>query len=106
MRKNLIEARGERTQVNVSNEMGISQKYLSKLELGQRTPSLKIAIKIASYYKKSVEYLFPDIFLLNNSPNSSEIRITERGDKENAKFNGKNKYEHILQSTNQCFKAQ
>lgn len=71
MRSTLIEARGKRTQADVSAEIGISQKYLSKLELGQRTPSIKIAIKISSYYKKSVEYLFPDIFLLNKSPNSS-----------------------------------
>ena len=71
MRNTLIESRGKRTQTDVSAEIGISQKYLSKLELGQRTPSLKIAIKIASYYKKSVEYLFPDIFVLDDSPNSS-----------------------------------
>lgn len=71
MRNRLIEARGKRTQSDVSAEIGISQKYLSKLELEQRTPSLKIAIKIASYYKKSVEYLFPDIFLSNESANSS-----------------------------------
>lgn len=72
MRNTLVEARGNRTQSDVSNEIGISQKYLSKLELGQRTPSLKIACKIASYYKTSVEYLFPDIFLPNNSPISSK----------------------------------
>lgn len=71
MRNTLIEARGKKTQMHASSEIGISQKYLSKLELGQRTPSLKIAIKIASYYKKSVEELFPDIFLLENSSNSS-----------------------------------
>lgn len=71
MRKTLIDARGIRTQMDVSTEIGISQKYLSKLELGQRTPSLKVAIKIASYYKESVESLFPDIFLSENSPNSS-----------------------------------
>lgn len=71
MRNALIEARGKQTQTHVSNEMGISQKYLSKLELGQRTPSLKIAIIISSYYKKSVEELFPDIFLSNKSPVSS-----------------------------------
>lgn len=41
MRNTLIEARGNRTQVDVSNDIGISQKYLSKLELGQRTPVLK-----------------------------------------------------------------
>lgn len=64
MRNALIEARGKRTQTVVATEIGISQKYLSKLELGQRTPSLKNAIKIASYYKKSVEYLFPDIFFV------------------------------------------
>lgn len=71
MRKALIEARGVRTQTDVSAEIGISQKYLSKLEREQRTPSLKIAIKIASYYQKSVESLFPDIFLSDNSSNSS-----------------------------------
>ena len=71
MRNTLIKARGNRTQSDVSNDIGISQKYLSKLELGQRTPSLKIAYKIASYYQSSIEYLFPDIFLPNNSPNSS-----------------------------------
>lgn len=71
MRDALIEARGKRTQLDVSRSIGISQKYLSKLELGQRTPSLKIAYKIASYYKKSVEYLFPDIFLSEKSPISS-----------------------------------
>lgn len=71
MRNTLIEARGKRTQSDVSNDIGISQKYLSKLELGQRTPSLKIAYKIALYYQSSIEYLFPDIFLPNNSPKSS-----------------------------------
>ena len=71
MRNTLIQARGNRTQMDVSSEIGISQKYLSKLELGHRTPSLKIAIKIASYYEKSVEYLFPDIFLMEKSPKSS-----------------------------------
>ena len=71
MREALIEARGVRTQTDVSAEIGISQKYLSKLELTQRTPSLKIAIKIATYYQRSVESLFLDIFLSKNSPNSS-----------------------------------
>lgn len=62
MRDALIKARGNKTQMNVSAEIGISQKYLSKLELGQRTPSMRIAIKISSYYKISMEKLFPDIY--------------------------------------------
>lgn len=79
MRRELIEARGTRTQMHVSKEIGISQKYLSKLELKQRTPSLKIAIKIASYYKMSVESLFSDIFLPMDSPNSSVEPIIKSG---------------------------
>ena len=52
MRNTLIEARGKKTQAAISAEIGITQKYLSKLELGQRNPSLKIAVKIASYLWK------------------------------------------------------
>lgn len=44
MRDVLIEARGARTQMDVSAGIGISQKYLSKLELGQRTPSITFII--------------------------------------------------------------
>ena len=62
MSKALVEARGNKTQMNVSAELGISQKYLSKLELGQRTPSMRIAIKISLYYKTDLEKLFPDIY--------------------------------------------
>lgn len=63
MRKTLLEARGEQTQSYVANELGITQKYLSKLELGQRNPSLKVASRISSFYKQPLEVLFPDIFL-------------------------------------------
>lgn len=69
MRNALIEARGKKTQAVISAEIGITQKYLSKLELGQRNPSLKIAVKIASYYGKSVECLFPDVFSLEKTAN-------------------------------------
>lgn len=63
MREALLKARGKKTQVDVAKELGITQKYLSKLELGQRNPSLKIASKISSFYKQPLEVLFPDIFL-------------------------------------------
>lgn len=74
MRDALIKARGNKTQMNVSTEIGISQKYLSKLELGQRTPSMRIAIKISSYYKISMEKLFPDIY--GNVKYDSVKRVT------------------------------
>lgn len=67
MRKALLNARGDRTQVTVAEELGITQKYLSKLELGQRNPSIKVASKISAYYEQPIEALFPDIFLPLNT---------------------------------------
>lgn len=77
VRNQLVKARGNKTQTHVAGEIGISQKYLSKLELGQRTPSLRIASKIATYYGYSIEYLFPDIFLGEKSSKSSKNIIKE-----------------------------
>lgn len=68
MRDNLIKARGKKTQQEISDELEISQKHLSKLELGQRNPSFKLAIRIAQYYNSSIENLFPDIFLPSCTP--------------------------------------
>lgn len=63
MRDTLIRARGNKSQIEVAKTLGISQKYLSKLELEKRNPSMVLASKIAKYYGQSVEKLFPDIFL-------------------------------------------
>lgn len=68
MRDELIKARGNKSQTEVANVIGISQKYLSKLELEKRNPSIVIASKLSKYYRKSVEELFPDIFLKQNTP--------------------------------------
>ena len=60
MREMLIKARGARTQTEVASELGITQKHLSKLELGKCSPSLMVALRIASFYGSTVEALFPD----------------------------------------------
>ena len=65
MRLELIRARGDRTQIEVAQKMGVSQRYISKLERGKGNPSLKTAIKLADYYKSSIELLFPDVFSTN-----------------------------------------
>ena len=69
-RQNLINARGNKSQLNISKILGISQKYLSKIELGQRTPSASLLAKFSHYYQRPVEALFPDIFLSENTPKS------------------------------------
>ncbi len=67
MREKLIIARGDRTQQEVADKLGITQKHLSKIELGQRNPSILLASKISDFYKLPVEYLFDDIFLKSNT---------------------------------------
>lgn len=69
-RQRLILARGNKSQLSISTALGISQKYLSKIELGQRTPSAPLLAKFCHYYNQSAETLFPDIFLDKSTPYS------------------------------------
>lgn len=45
----------------VSSELGISQSAISMYENGDRVPRDEIKIKLADYYKTSVQALFFDI---------------------------------------------
>ncbi|WP_213997004.1 helix-turn-helix transcriptional regulator [Tepidanaerobacter syntrophicus] len=66
-RKKLIELRGERSQVVIANELGISQQFLSYIERGERTPNIKLMKEFERYYETPMEELFPDIFLSTNT---------------------------------------
>lgn len=68
MRRELINARGNKTQTEVAEALGITQKYLSKIELGQRTPSANLLAKFAQFYQVPLDVLFPDIFLASMTP--------------------------------------
>lgn len=61
IRTQLIDARGRQKQKEAAVAIGISPKHLSNLERGEKIPSLVTAWKIAEYYGKSLEELFPDI---------------------------------------------
>lgn len=54
----LVELRGGRTQEQVAKEVGISVSALSMYECGERIPRDPIKIKLAKYYKKSVQAIF------------------------------------------------
>lgn len=54
----LIELRGSKTQEEVSSNLGISRTAISMYEKGERIPRDEIKIKIAHYYKKSVQSIF------------------------------------------------
>lgn len=62
MRNNLINARGEKSQQDVAEDIGISQKTLSALERGYRNPSIYLMKKLQKYYQVSMTILFEDIF--------------------------------------------
>ena len=50
--------RGSRTQEEVAEAVGISKTALCMYENGQRVPRDTIKIRLAEYYKRSVNYIF------------------------------------------------
>lgn len=56
--KRLADLRGERTQEEVANDVGISTSALSMYECGERIPRDSIKVRLAKYYKKSVQAIF------------------------------------------------
>ena len=58
---NLHDIRIERkiTQTQMANDLGISRQAISKIENGERNPSLDMAYRIAAYYNLSVQDVFP-----------------------------------------------
>ena len=56
--KKLTALRGDKTQAEVSRDLGISDSALSAYENGDRIPRDEIKIRIADYYGESVSNIF------------------------------------------------
>ena len=54
----LRQLRGSRTQKEVAEALNVSEMSISLWERGERVPSDDLKIKIATYYKKSVQSIF------------------------------------------------
>lgn len=54
----LRKLRGDRTLKEVSERVGISESALSMYENGARIPRDEIKIKLANYYKKTIQSIF------------------------------------------------
>lgn len=54
----LIEARGNKTQDEVAEAVGVSRSAMGMYESGQRIPRDEIKRKLASYYNRSIQDLF------------------------------------------------
>lgn len=58
VRERLIAARGDRTQQEVADAVGIARSALSMYETGDRVPKDAIKVRLADYYGESVQDLF------------------------------------------------
>ena len=56
----LVKLRGNRSQEEVANAVNISPSALSMYENGSRIPRDEIKVRLANYYKKTVQYIFFD----------------------------------------------
>ena len=56
--KKLVHLRGDRSQQEVAEAVGITQAALSMYEQGERVPRDDVKIKLASYYGTDVGALF------------------------------------------------
>lgn len=56
--KTLVELRGDRTQIQVANDLNISDAALSAYEQGTRIPRDEVKIRIAKYYGVKVSDIF------------------------------------------------
>ena len=54
----LVELRGDRSQGEVANAIGISKSALSMYENGERIPRDAIKIRIADFYKTPIQDIF------------------------------------------------
>ena len=58
MGEKLVKLRGNKSQNEVAEALGISKSALAMYELGERIPRDAIKLKISDYYKKSIMYIF------------------------------------------------
>ena len=56
--KTLVELRGDKTQIQVANDLNISDAALSAYEQGTRIPRDEVKIRIAKYYGVKVSDIF------------------------------------------------
>lgn len=58
--KRLLKLRGEKSQAEVAQAVGISDSALSMYECGERIPRDSVKVKLAQYYKTTVQKIFFD----------------------------------------------
>jgi len=58
IREKMIDCRGDKSRLEVADDLGITKQMLGALERGDRNPSHCLAKRISDYYDASVDELF------------------------------------------------
>lgn len=66
-RNKLIELRGDRSQQEIANLLGMTQQYYSLIEKGERGIQAKYFKRFETLFNEKMEVLAPDIFLNNKT---------------------------------------
>lgn len=61
------ELRGNRSQQDIAGFLRITQQAYSNIENSEKPPKMETCIKLSKIFNKPIDYIFPDIFLINNT---------------------------------------
>ena len=61
------ELRGKRSQLDIAGFLGVTQQQYSNIENAEKPPKVETCIKLSKIFNKPIDYIFPDIFLNNNT---------------------------------------
>lgn len=61
------ELRGNRSQQDVAGFLKITQQAYSNIENSEKPPKMETCIKLSKFFDKPIDYIFPDIFLINST---------------------------------------
>lgn len=61
------ELRGSRSQQDIAGFLKITQQAYSNIENSDKPPKMETCIKLSKIFDKPIDYIFPDIFLINNT---------------------------------------
>lgn len=66
------ELRGTRLQKDIAGFLGITQQAYSNIEKSDIPPKIETCIKLSKIFNKPIDYIFPDIFLIDDTSKTCE----------------------------------
>ena len=66
------ELRGNRAQAVIASFLGVTQQQYSNIEKSIKPPKIETCINLSQFFNKPIDYIFPQIFLSNNTSATCE----------------------------------